>query len=189
MKKAILSIAVLSALSFSTISHAAPSLGPIGLITFAGGLNAESCTLQDAGAGGTGGTLNYIMGAVSSNALGTEANPRVASGSSTATTPIAMNLRLTCSGASSVELKLTPTTRIGQGIAVSGGATNVQIMLMQGTTALNFTSGSVTLTAPATAGVANIALNAYYTLQAGKTLSEVTPGPANGSASYILSYN
>lgn len=189
MKKAILSIAILSALSFSTISHAVPSLGPTGLITFAGGLSAESCTLQDSGASGMGSNLSYNMGAVSSNALGTESNPQTVSGSSTATTPIVMNLQLTCAGATSVELKLTPTARIGKGIAVTGGATGVQIMLVKDAIPLDFTPGFVSLTAPASSGVATIALKAYYTLQAGKTASEVTSGAADGSAAYVLSYN
>ncbi|WP_407713844.1 fimbrial protein [Comamonas testosteroni] len=188
MKKAILSIAVLSVLGFSTVSYAAYSLGPSGQISFSGSLNAVTCSVTDSGAAGSGSNLSYSMGAVSTSALGTEAAPTVVPGASPAP-PAVMNLRLACSGTTSVELTLTPTTRSGRGIAVSGGATNVQIMLMQGSTALDFTSGSVTLPATLSGGFAMMPLNAYYTLQAGKTASDVTGGPANGSVAYVLSYN
>lgn len=189
MKKAILAIAVLSTLGFSTISQAAPSLGPTGVINFIGTLNAETCSVSDAGASSTGGNLSYDMGAVAVKTLGTEADPAHSITAGNVTTPISMNLRLECAGSVSVELKLTPTARVNQGIRVSGGATNVQIMLMQGTSPLNFGSGSVTLPAPLSSGVANIALSAYYTLQNGKAISDVQSGPANGSAAYVLSYN
>ncbi|MGU3626646.1 fimbrial protein [Comamonas sp. C24C] len=194
MKKAVLSIAVLSALGFSTVSGAVPSLGPNGIISFAGGLNAETCSVRDASQGngnGTGtramGDLSYSMGTVSASALGTEAVPTV-SGSGP-TSPVVVDLLLACSNATSLELKLTPTARSGRGIGVTGGATNVQIMLMQGTTALDFTNGSATLFATPSSGSAHIVLNAYYTLQAGKTVSDVVTGTANGSAAYVLSYN
>lgn len=189
MKKAVLSIAVLSALGFSTVSGAAPSLGPNGIISFAGGLNAETCSVQDTGASGSGGNLSYDMGVVSTKSLGTEAAPATPATSGGAASPTNMNLRLLCAAGSSVDLKLTPTTRSGKGIAVGGVANNVQIMLMQGSEALDFSGGSVTLPAPISAGIANIALKAYYTLQAGKTVSDVVPGTANGSAAYVLSYN
>lgn len=189
MKKTVLSIAVLSALGFSTVSGALPSLGPNGMITFAGGLNAETCSVQDSGASSTGGNLSYEMGVVSTKSLGTEAAPATPATSGGVASPTNMNLRLICAAGSSVDLKLTPTTRSGRGIAVSGDAKNVQIMLMQGSNSLDFSGGDVTLSAPLSAGVANIALKAYYTLQAGKTVSDVEPGTANGSAAYVLSYN
>ncbi|MBS3021073.1 hypothetical protein DJFAAGMI_03837 [Comamonas sp. PE63] len=191
MKKAILSIAVLSALGFSTVSEAAYSLGPSGTITFNGGLNAVTCSVTDAGATVSGNNLTYNMGTVSTNDIGTEAAPTtVASGGGAASAFTAMNLLLACTNSTSVQLTLTPTTRSGRGIAVTGGAANVQIMLVQGTTALDFSGGSVTL-APRTlsGGFVMEPLKAYYTLQAGKTTSDVTSGAANGSATYVLSYN
>lgn len=188
MKKAILSLAVFSALGFSAVSHAA-SIGATGNISFNGGLTAETCSLENSGATGTGGNLSYDMGVVTTKSLGSEAAPATpvtVGGIASSTT---MNLKLACASGSSVELKLTPTTRVNKGIGVSGGATNVQIMLMQGSSTLDFSTGSATLTAPLSGGVANFVLNAYYTLQADKTIAQVTTGSANGSLAYVLSYN
>lgn len=189
MKKAVLSIGVLSALAFSTVSGAAPSIGANGIISFAGGLNAETCSVQDGSAVVAGNNLSYEMGMVSTNSLGTEAAPATPASSGSLASPTNMNLRLLCAAGSSVELTLTPPKHSGKGIAVSGDAKNVQIMLVQGSSVLDFMPGSVTLPAPLSGGVANIALKAYYTLQAGKTVSDVIPGSANGSIAYVLSYN
>lgn len=191
MKKAILSIAVLSAMGFSAISQAA-TVGASGMINFTGSINADSCVAHANGAGTAGGgNLTYDMGAVSKTALGTEANPNASAGSSS-TLPVSMNLALECSSGTSVELKLTPTVASGKGIGlapVAGAATNVQIMLMQAGQSLDFTPGSVTLDAPLVNGVASVPLTAYYTLQAGKTLTDVDAGTANATAAYVLSYN
>lgn len=190
MKKAILSIAVLSALGFSAMSHAAPTVGASGMINFNGKINADSCVMHSNGAGSAGGTnLNYDMGSVSVNALGTEAAPMTAAGGTVTTLPVPLNLQLECMSGTSVDLALTPTITSGKGVGVTGGAQNVQIMLMQGSSALDFSTGPVTLSAPLTNGVANIALNAYYTLQAAKTTGDVVVGDANGTVSYVLSYN
>lgn len=191
MKKAILSIAVLSALGFSAMSHAA-TVGATGMINFTGSINADSCVAHSNGAGSAGGAnLTYDMGVVSKTALGTEAIPNTSSGTSS-TLPVDMNLALECSSGTSVELKLTPTVASGKGIglaAVAGAATNVQIMLMQAGQSLDFTSGSVTLDAPLVNGVASVPLTAYYTLKAGKAITDVDAGTANASAAYVLSYN
>lgn len=190
MKKAILSIAVLSALGFSAMSHAA-TVGATGMIYFNGSINADSCVAHSNGAGSAGGSnLTYDMGSVSKNALGTEATPSTSATGGTSTLPVAMNLQLECTSGTSVDLKLTPTITSGQGIGVTGGATNVQIMLMQNGSKLDFTGGPVTLTAPLVNGSASVPLTAYYTLASGLTdASTVTAGPANGSAAYVLSYN
>ncbi|WLW63586.1 type 1 fimbrial protein [Achromobacter aegrifaciens] len=189
MKKAILSIAVLSAMGFSAMSQAAPTVGATGLIKFNGSINADSCVVHSAGAGSAGGqTLTYDMGSVSVNALGTEASP-MSTGGTITTLPTAMDLQLECPGSTSVELQLTPTLASGKGIGVTGGAQGVQIMLVQGTQPLDFSMGPVTLSAPSTAGIANIALKAYYTLKASTLVSSVVTGDANGSAAYTLSYN
>lgn len=189
MKKAVHSILALFAIAISFVSAAAPSMGPQGIISFSGGLNAETCSIQDNAAVVVGDNLNYDMGVVSTRSLGTESAPSTSATSGGLASSVNMNLRLLCASGSSVELKLTPTTRSGRGIAVSGNAKNVQIMLMQGTNLLDFSGGPVSLSAPLSGGIANIALKAYYTLQAGKTPSDVVPGPANGNATYVLSYN
>ncbi|WP_294261010.1 fimbrial protein [uncultured Comamonas sp.] len=192
MKKAILSIAVLSALGFSAVTQAAPTVGATGMINFTGSINADSCVAHSNGAGTSGGAnLTFDMNAVSKTALGTEANPNASSGTSS-TLPVPMNLALECSSGTSVDLKLTPTIASGKGIGlapVAGAATNVQIMLMQAGQPLDFTSGSVTLNAPLVNGVASVPLTAYYTLKSGKTVADVTAGTANASAAYVLSYN
>ncbi|MPS95530.1 type 1 fimbrial protein [Comamonas sp.] len=190
MKKAILSIVALSALGFSIASHAAPTVGATGMINFNGSINADSCVVHGNGASSAGGSvLNYPMGSVSVNALGTEAAPATAASGVATTLPVALNLQLECATGTSVELKLTPTVTVGKGIGVSGGAQNVQIMLMQGSTALDFAGGPVTLEAPLSGGQASVGLNAYYTLQAAKNVADVVTGDANGSVAYVLSYN
>lgn len=192
MKKAILSIAVLSALGFSAVTQAAPTVGATGMINFTGSINADSCVAHSNGAGTSGGAnLTFEMNAVSKTALGTEANPNASAGTSS-TLPVPMNLALECSSGTSVDLKLTPTIASGKGIGlapVAGAATNVQIMLMQAGKPLDFTSGSVTLNAPLVNGVASVPLTAYYTLKSGKAITDVTAGTANASAAYVLSYN
>ncbi|WP_407713845.1 fimbrial protein [Comamonas testosteroni] len=187
MKKAILSIAVLSALGFSAVSHAAPTVGATGMINFQGSINADSCVVHSNGSSSSG-NLTYQMGSVSSNALGTEALPTTTSGNVTSL-PIPVNLTMECMTGANVSLKLAPTVVQGKGIGVSGGAQNVQIMLMDGTTAMDFTAGSVTKeNIPLNNGVADLSLTAYYTLQAGKAVGDVVTGPANGSVAYELSY-
>ncbi|NIF85154.1 type 1 fimbrial protein [Comamonas sp. Tr-654] len=189
MKKAILSIAVLSALGFSAVSHAAPTVGATGMINFQGEINADTCVVHSAGANSSGGTnLTYQMGSVSANALGTEEFPNQTGGTIT-TLPVPVNLTMECMNGTNVSLKLTPTTRVGMGVGVSGGAQNVQIMLMEGVNKLDFSSGSYTkANLPLTNGVADISLNAFYTLQQGKGVGDVVAGPANGSVAYELSY-
>lgn len=186
MKKAILSIVVLSALGFSAASQAA--VGATGIINFTGKINTDTCVVHGNGAGSPGGSvLNFPMGSVSVNALGTEASPATSTGSAT-TLPVPLNFQLECASGTSVELALTPTVVSGKGIGVTGGAEAVQIMLMQGSTALDFTA-PVTLNAPLSGGQANVALNAYYTVVEGKTVSDVVAGDANASVAYVLSYN
>lgn len=187
MKKAILSIAVLSALGFSAVSHAAPTVGATGMINFQGSINADTCVVHSNGAGSSG-NLTYQMGSVSANALGTEAAPNVTSGNFTSL-PIPVNLTMECMSGANVSLKLTPTVTSGKGIGVSGGAQNVQIMLMDGATAMDFTAGPVIKgNIPLTNGSADLSLTAYYTLQAAKAVGDVVTGPANGSVAYELSY-
>lgn len=187
MKKAILSIVVLSALGFSAASQAA--VGATGTINFTGKINTDTCVVHGNGAGSAGGSvLNFPMGSVSVNALGTEANPATASSGSASTLPVSLNFQLECASGTSVDLALTPIVVSGKGIGVTGGAQNVQIMLMRGSTALDF-STPVTLNAPLSGGQASMALNAYYTLVDGKAVSDVVAGDANASVAYVLSYN
>ncbi|WP_043005551.1 fimbrial protein [Comamonas testosteroni] len=196
MKKAILGIAVLSTLGFSTLSEAAYNIGPSGNITFNGSLNAVTCSVTDPGATVSGANLTYNMGTVGVNELGTELTPSFGPGG--VVTGKAMNLVLSCSGgASSVELKLTPTARVGRGIAVTGGAQSaqgVQIMLMQGSVVLDFSPGfytftNLTLNGSGATKTYTLPMTAFYTLQFNKNLSDVTSGSANGSLTYTLSYN
>lgn len=188
MKKAILSLAVLSALSFSAVTHAA-SVGATGTIKFDGGLTAPTCTLSDAGATSTGTDLQYPMGMVATTSLGTEATPATAVISGAVTSPTRMNLKLACSSGSSVELKLTPTQLVGRGIGVYGGAEGVQVMLMYLSQPVDFSGGFATLMAPLSGGIATFVMDAYYTLQAGKSISDAKGGLARANLAYVLSYN
>lgn len=191
MKRLFLSVAVISAMGLSTMANAAstPTVGASGTITFNGTISADSCVVHSDGPGTAGGNLTYNLGTVPVSALGTEANP---SGGGTLTAlPTDLNLSVECgSAATTVELKLTPTAVSGKGIAVSGGATNVQIMLVDtrsNTPApLDFTSGSATLTGAISGGSSSIPLKAYYTHTSSGT---ATAGPANATVAYTLSYN
>jgi major type 1 subunit fimbrin (pilin) len=189
MKKLLLSVAVISAMGLSAVANAAPTVGASGTITFNGTISADSCVVHSNGPGTAGGNLTYNLGTVPVSALGTEANP--GAGGTLTALPTDLNLSVECgSAATTVELKLTPTAVSGKGIAVSGGATNVQIMLVdtRSTTpaALDFTSGSATLAGAISGGSSSIPLKAYYTHTATGT---ATAGPANATVAYTLSYN
>lgn len=187
MKKAILSIAVLSALGFSAVSHAAPEVGATGMISFNGDINADTCVVHSAGAASSG-NLTYQMGSVSAYALGTEANP-LDTGSAVTSLPVPVNLTMECLSGAKVSLKLTPTTVKGKGIGVTGGAQNVQIMLMDGVTAMDFSTGSaIKQNIPLVDNVADLSLTAYYTRQLGKAVADVVAGPANATVAYELTY-
>lgn len=186
MKKAIVSIAVLSALGFSTISQAAPAIGGSGTLSFNGGLSTTSCWLTN-GAGGTGtnGNWAYNMGPISASTLGTQDSPR-ANGA----TGLDFTLALICDGLQP-HVQLTPTVLSGKGIGLNGGtgsAENVQITLWQrpNPVVLDFsTAGSVNMWTTNN----RLELTAYYTLKPGKTISDVKGGTANASMAYVVTYN
>ncbi|WP_043005552.1 fimbrial protein [Comamonas testosteroni] len=187
MKKAILSIAVLSALGFSAVSHAA-TVGATGLISFQGNINADTCVVHSNGSGSSG-NLTYQMGSVSANSLGLPDTPWESLNNNITTLPTNVNLTMECMSGTNVSLKLTPTVTQGKGIGVSGGAQGVQIMLVDGTVPMDFSVGPVTKgnIALNSAGSADLSLTAYYTKQSAGAV--VTTGAANGSVAYELSYD
>ncbi|MCE4052847.1 fimbrial protein [Pseudomonas sp. Au-Pse12] len=190
MKKLILSIAVISAMGLSATSNAAPTVGASGTITFNGIINTDSCVVHSDGPGSSGGNLTYNLGTVSSSSLGSEDQPNVSTTNVTAL-PTDLNLVIECATTpTSVDLKLTPTQTSGKGIAVTGGAQNVQIMLTKADNSIiDFTSGSSTLNGLVSGGNSSMNLKAYYTRKAGKAVADVTAGQANATVAYTLSYN
>lgn len=186
MKKILCGLTILSAFAAAGAS-AAPTIGAKGTISFIGSINADSCTVRSPGASSSGTNLLVDMGPVSAKTLGTEANP-MNSASGIASLSKTIDLEVECLTGTDVTLKLAPTKVVGKGIGVTGGAQNVQIMLVSDNTVLDFTGGSATLTAPYGNGPVSIPLAAYYTLQQGSDVAAVVPGQANATVAYELSY-
>ncbi|HBQ91308.1 MAG: fimbrial protein [Alcaligenes faecalis] len=186
MKKILLGLTILSAFAAAG-AQAEPVLGARGNISFIGSINADSCTVRTPGASSSGANMLVDMGPVSAKTLGTEAVPATSEGGLTS---IAKNIdmQVECASGTKVELKLAPTTTSGKGIAVTGGAQNVQIMLLSNENVLDFTGGSATLEAPYVNGSINIPLTAYYTRKAGTEVADVVGGQANATVAYELSY-
>ncbi|MCL7715563.1 fimbrial protein [Stenotrophomonas mori] len=185
MKKLFIGLAALSAFAAGT-SQAA--VGAQGNINFTGSINNDSCVVSGSGATNVGKNLLVDMGTVSANTLGTEANPAVNGGGMSAFEKT-IDLKVECLSGTKVALKLTPQTRSGKGIAVTGGASNVQIMLVNDNQVLDFTTGSASLEAPFNGGNVVIPMKAYYTLVQGKDVADVVAGQANATVAYELSYD
>lgn len=186
MKKILFGLTILSAFAAAG-AQAAPTIGARGNINFLGSINADSCTVRTPGATSSGANMLVDMGPVSAKTLGTEAEPATSAGELTS---IAKNIdmQVECANGTKIALKLIPTTVSGKGIAVTGGAQNVQIMLVSNRTVLDFTSGDATINASYGGTSTNIPLVAYYTLKAGKTTADVVAGQAKATVAYELSY-
>ncbi len=186
MKKLVMSLAVLSALGAASIAQAAPTIGAKGLIKFTGVINADACQLTSPNGTVAGKTLTVNMDEVSASSLGTEASPTT---SGTALTAEAKELDVQCATGTKVSMTITPSAVSGKGIAVEGGAENVQIMLTRDGNALDFTAGSADVAAsPAVDGKFRIPLKAYYTRVLGKEVADVKVGAANATVNYVLKY-
>lgn len=189
MKKILLNLAVLSVLGMGA-AHAAPTVGAQGVINFTGSINADACVVHSVGPGGAGGSvLNYSMGSVSINSLGSESDPMTSATQGVTTLPVSVDLEIECVAGTSVELELKPQVASGKGIGVTGGAQGVQIMLIKDDTPLDFTTGSAVIDAQLQNGRTNVNLVAYYTLKANQDVNTVQAGTANGAVNYVLSYN
>lgn len=187
MKKILFGLTILSAFA-ATGAHAAdPTIGARGNIQFTGSINADSCTVRSPGASSSGANMLVDMGPVSAKTLGTEAVPATSAGGITAISKN-IDMQIECASGTKVELKLAPTATSGKGIAVTGGAQNVQIMLVSDQTILDFTGGTAKLEAPYANGAINIPLTAYYTRKAGAEVTDVVGGQANATVAYELSY-
>lgn len=186
MKKILFGLTVLSAFAV-TGAHAESTLAAKGNISFVGSINADSCVVRSPGASSSGANMLVDMGPVSAKTLGTEAQPATSNGG---VTSIAKNIdmQIECATGTKVDLKLAPTATSGKGIAVTGGAQNVQIMLVSNDSILDFTSGTASLSAPYGDGAVNIPLTAYYTRKLGKDVADVIGGQANATVAYELSY-
>uniref|UniRef100_UPI003D07CAEF fimbrial protein n=1 Tax=Alcaligenes faecalis TaxID=511 RepID=UPI003D07CAEF len=186
MQKILFGLTILSAFAAAG-AQAESTIGARGNINFVGSINADSCTVRSPGASSSGANMLVDMGPVSAKTLGTEAQPATSAGGITS---IAKNIdmQVECASGTKVALKLAPTTTSGKGIAVTGGARNVQIMLVSNQTVLDFTSGSATLEAPYANGAINVPLTAYYTRKSGAEVGDVVGGQANATVAYELSY-
>ncbi|MGG4774496.1 fimbrial protein [Paenalcaligenes sp. Me52] len=186
MKKILLGLTILSAFA-ATGAQAESTIGARGNINFVGSINADSCTVRSPGASSTGANMLVDMGPVTAKTLGTEAAPATSAGGLTAISKN-IDMQVECATGTKVSLKLAPTAVSGKGIAVTGGAQNVQIMLVSNDKILDFTSGSTTLDAPYADGAISIPLTAYYTRKAGSDVADVVGGQANATVAYELSY-
>lgn len=188
MKKLVMSLTVLSALGAASIAQAAPTIGAKGLIRFTGVINADACQLTSPSGTVAGKTLTVNMDEVSASSLGTEASPTT-SGTALTAEAKELDLDVQCATGTKVSMTITPSAVSGKGIAVDGGAENVQIMLMRDGNALDFTAGSADVAAsPAVNGKFRIPLKAYYTRVLGKEVADVKVGPANATVNYVLKY-
>lgn len=188
MKKLVLSLAVLSALGAASIAQAAPTEGAKGLIKFTGVINADTCVLSSPSGTIAGKTLTVDMNEVPAASLGNEDAPTTTGNGLTAEAKD-LDLDIQCATGTKVSMSLTPSSTSGKGIAVQGGAKNVQIMLTRDGSVVDFTSGSADIAANAAVeGKFRVPLKAYYTRAAGKALADVTIGPANATVSYVLKY-
>ncbi|MFD4836565.1 fimbrial protein [Achromobacter sp. NPDC058515] len=189
MKTLSLSTALLSALVLSAAAQAAPTVGAQGKINFTGDINADACTVAGSGMASRG-VFNYDMGSVSNLSLGTEDAPATSS-TNLPSMPIPVELTLQCATGTQVTLALTPAIASGKGVGVSGLATGAQIMLTKATdgSIIDFTAGTNTIPAGLDSnGKVTVSLLAYYTRKAGVAAAAVTPGTANGTVNYVLSY-
>ncbi|MEQ6474618.1 fimbrial protein [Comamonas sp. wu1-DMT] len=188
MKKLVMSLAVLSALGAASIAQAAPADGAKGLIKFTGVINADTCVLSSPSGTIAGKTLTVDMQEVPAASLGTEDAPTTTGNGLTAEARD-LDLDIQCATGTKVSMSLTPSAPSGKGIAVEGGAKNVQIVLTRDGNLVDFTSGSADVAAsPAVDGKFRVPLKAYYTRVAGKAQADVTVGAANATVNYVLKY-
>lgn len=185
MKQTFLGLTLLSAFAAASV-NAAPTIGAVGNISFIGSINANSCTVRSSGASNTGANMLVDMGPVSVNSLGNQDTPATSGNNGSTAVAKNIDMEIECVAGTSVKLKLIPSAVSGKGIDVTGGAKNVQIMLVSNQTVLDFSPGFYELAAPYTSG--SIPLTAYYTLKPGKTKADVLSGQANATVAYELSY-
>lgn len=186
-------------------------VGASGRIDFHGKLVAESCDVLGGGmeAAEEGpSSWRYSMGDVSISELGSEAIPAGANSwvdfpDTHPRTAEAFTLTLLCDAGFPVPRMLLHATAgtTGKGLAVTGSATNVQIMLLDSSRGpsipFDMSSGmaSVDVSWAPDAGVPGRAysgtasLSPYYTVVSGRTPREVKGGTANGSVAYVLEYD
>ncbi|SSW64571.1 fimbrial protein [Achromobacter agilis] len=188
MKKLVLSLAILSACGAAGFAQAAPADGAKGLIKFTGNINADTCTLSSPNGSIAGKTLTVDMDEVPAASLGTEDAPST-SGTGLNAEAKDLDLDIQCATGTKVSMTLTPSAISGKGIAVEGGAKNVQIVLTRDGSLVDFTSGSADVNANAAVdGKFRVPLKAYYTRVAGKAVADVTVGKANATVNYVLKY-
>jgi major type 1 subunit fimbrin (pilin) len=186
MKKSFVSIAILSAI-FAVGVQAAPAVGAMGAISFEGSITVDACQVTSGGATSSGANMLVSMGPHSAETLGTETNPAMSAGK-LSTIAKSIDLNVNCTEGTRVSLSLKPAQVVGKGIAVNGTAQGVQIMLMNGSKVLDFSEGEAVTLETSSGRKVQIPLKAYYTLQAGKAISDAKAGSARALLAYTLSY-
>ncbi|MDR2325231.1 MAG: type 1 fimbrial protein [Acidovorax sp.] len=186
MKKSFVSIAILSAL-FAVGVQAAPAVGAMGVISFEGSITVDACQVTSGGATSSGADMLVSMGPHSAETLGTEANPAMSAGK-LSTIAKSIDLNVNCTEGTKVFLSLKPSQVMGKGVAVNGTAQGVQIMLMNGSNVLDFSEKKEVILEASSGSKVQIPLKAYYTLQAGKVVSDAKAGSASALVAYTLSY-
>lgn len=193
MKKSLISMAVFSVFAITGVQ--AQTVGATGNIIFDGSVTADTCKVTSGGGSSAGADLLVSMGSHSVETLGTETNPATSSGS-LATVSKNIDLNVDCKVGQTVTMELVAAHTTNKGIAVTGGAQGVQIMLVgNGGQVLEFVGGKTDVPVLVNGGAAangvtsfHAPLKAYYTLVNGTAAGAVTPGVANASVAYTLSY-
>lgn len=186
MKRIFFSAIALGALSVGAAAHANQVGG--GLITFEGNITEDSCIAYSTGAQNQGSDMRVLMGSVSKSFLGTEDAPD--SNAASAALGQKIDLVIQCGGKQNLTVGFEARSGTqGKGIAVTGGAKNVQLMLVSGATILDFTNGQATIdNLQYEEGAYKLPLNAYYSLASSKTADDVVAGPADALVAYTISY-
>ncbi|MCY1215573.1 hypothetical protein D9M72_274230 [compost metagenome] len=212
MKKHLLSLALLSAMSLST-AHAAQ--GASGTINFYGSVVADTCVVSGGGAAGSGtGTISVAMGSTAIGQIGKASAPKEAAhpGSTLAPEGKDFELLVNCADAAAVDnytLKISPAIAAGKHIGTPTGQVAIALFdtfLDNTGVALDFTPGFVTGTTAVSAGPtpatgplqpqlsgdkksATYHLRAYVVTANGDSTASVSGHSYTAAAYYTLSYN
>lgn len=161
-----------------------------GVIALSGEIIVSSCTVQVKEASGTDGVYVVDMGQVSKFALGAQDQ---ASGGRFPQTPKDVSMTIRCDEVDrniDVDIEAVNGTA-GKGLAVVGGAENVQLMLKADQDLIDFSDGPVVSLArnvPTDKGAVHFPLKAFYALAPGRALESVQAGRAHTAVSIKINY-
>lgn len=187
MKKLI--IATLISGLFSTAAFAAPE-NKTGSIEFTGTVNNDTCKISSS-EGASNGVINVIMGSVSADDIGGIASPNFTSSASSSD----LKVNISCKTAGKVTMAfaaqpsnlVTGNTILKLNAGSTAAGVGIAVYPTGSTTALDLTSGKLLNETTVTAsGTYKIDFNAAYVKTA--TDATITPGTANASLPFVLSY-